>query len=161
MPNPTPDPEHTYTVGRTVRELTERMNGTHTYARAKHHADQVLHPDFGVLARLGEFFKVAAEEARVSGTDEGSELACRFENAADTLTELRDELDDASEELRGLGLPRQLRELGPPERPHWRDRIAHYNATAPKSTAIPTPGADATRRPVPPASPAPSPRRHR
>ncbi|NSC25185.1 hypothetical protein FM076_30120 [Streptomyces albus subsp. chlorinus] len=136
------------------------MTSTHTYARAKHHTDQVLHPDFGALARLGEFFEAAAEEARASGADEGFELACRFEEAAGTLTELRDELDDASEELRGLGLPRQLRELGPPEKPHWRDRVAHYNATAPQSTVAPTPGANAAR-PVPPSSPAPSPRRHR
>lgn len=55
MANPTFDPEDTYTVGRLVRGLTDRMTSTHTYARAQHHTDQVLHPDFGVLARLGEF----------------------------------------------------------------------------------------------------------
>ncbi|MFG3255285.1 hypothetical protein [Streptomyces sp. NPDC048172] len=153
------DPQDNYAAGRRIRDLTVRMTGAHTYARAKHHTDQVLHPDFGVLARLGEFFEAAAEQAQASETDEGWELHYRFMEAADTLTGLREELDDASEELRSLGLPRQLRELGPPEPPHWRDRVAHYNATAPKRPTAPTSDAAATR-PAPPASPAPSPRRH-
>lgn len=154
------DPQDNYAAGRHVRDLTVAMNGVHTYARAKHHTDQVLHPDFGVLARLGEFLEAAADEAQDCKTEEGWELRDRFQEAADTLTSLRDELDDASEELRGLGLPRQLRELGSPEPPHWRDRVAHYNATAPKRPVTPTPGADIAR-PVPPSSSAPAPRRHR
>ncbi|MFG3253313.1 hypothetical protein [Streptomyces sp. NPDC048172] len=153
-------PQDNYAAGRHVRDLTVRMNGAHTYARAKHHTDQVLHPDFGVLARLGEFFEAAAEQARDSETDEGWELHSRFMEAADTLTGLRDELDDASEELRSLGLPRQLRELGPPEPPHWRDRVERYNATAPTRPTAPGPDVIVTR-PAPPVSPAPSPRRHR
>lgn len=161
MPNSFLDPEDTYSVGRLVRGLTDRMTSAHTYARAKHHADQVLRPDFGVLARLGEFFEATAEEARASGIDEGFELACRFEDAAAVLTGLRDELDDASEELRGLGLPRQLRELDPPGKPHWRDRVAHYNATAPKHPAGSTPPVASTARPAPVSSAAPSARRHR
>lgn len=154
------DPQDHYTAGRHVRDMTVALNGVHTYARAKHHTDQVLHPDFGVLTRLGEFFEAAAAQAQDSKTEEGWELRDRFREAADTLTGLRDKLDDASEEMRGLGLPRQLRELGPPKAPHWRDRVAHYNATAPKRPVAPTPGAD-TAHPVRPSSSAPAPRRHR
>lgn len=154
-------PQDHYAAGRHVRDLTVAMNSVHTYARAKHHTDQVLHPDFGVLTRLGEFFEAAAQQAHYSNTAEGRALHDRFREVADTLAGLRDELDDASEEIRSLGLPRQLRELGPSEAPHWRDRVAQYHATAPKHPAAPTSGAGAAA-PVRPSSSAPAPpRRHR
>ncbi len=136
------------------------MLGSHTYDRAKHHADQVLHPDFGVLARLSEFFDAAAEQARASETDDGWELHYRFAEASAALTDLREELDDAREELRGLGLPEQLRELGPPEPPHWRERVTRYNATAPQRSAAPPPTAEPAH-PARPSASAPSSRRHR
>lgn len=160
MPNPLPDPEEKYAAGRQVRDLTVRMLSSHTYARARHHADQVLHQDFGVLARLSEFFEAAAEQAQASETNDGWELHCRFTEAAAALTGLREELDDACEELRGLGMPEQLRALGPPEAPHWRERVARYHATAPQRSTAP-PSTAEPARPTLPSSPAPPSRRHR
>ncbi|MEJ8650611.1 hypothetical protein WKI65_21530 [Streptomyces sp. MS1.AVA.3] len=78
-----------------IRHLTDRMLGADSYARAAYHTEQVLHPDFGVLARLSSFFEAAAEQAQASGSDEGWELHYRFAQAAATLTALGEELADA------------------------------------------------------------------
>ncbi|WP_432141090.1 hypothetical protein [Streptomyces sp. bgisy084] len=144
------DAQDSHSAQLQIRDLTDRMLGADSYVRAEYHADQVLHPDFGVMARLSEFFKAAAEQAQASGSDEGSELHHRFTEAATTLTALGEELADA---------PERLRELGPPK-PHRRDRASHYNATTPKRPITATPTAGCTRS-IPPASPALPPRHHR
>ncbi|MFE0376138.1 hypothetical protein ACFW1M_11220 [Streptomyces inhibens] len=144
------DPQDGHSAGLQIRDLTDRMLGADSYVRAEYHADQVLHPDFGVMARLSEFFEAAAEQAQASGSDEGSELHYRFTVAATTLTALGEELADA---------PERLRELGPPK-PHRRDRVSHYHATTPKRPITATPTARCVRS-TPPASPALPPRHHR
>ncbi|MET7795310.1 hypothetical protein OG528_29690 [Streptomyces platensis] len=144
------DPQDSHSAGLQMRDLTDRMLGADSYVRAEYHADQVLHPDFGVMAQLGEFFEAAAEQAEASGSDEGSELQYRFTEAATRLTALGEELADA---------PERLRELGPPK-PHRRDHVAHYNATTPKRPITATPTAGCARS-TPPASPALPPRHQR
>ncbi|MGW2917735.1 hypothetical protein ACWDBF_07705 [Streptomyces angustmyceticus] len=141
------DPQDSHSAGAQVRQLTDRMLGADSYARAAHHAEQALHPDFGVLARLSEFFEAAAEQAQASDTEEGWELHYQFAEAADTLTALGEQLVDT---------PAELRELGPPEHSRTTDRTADHNATAAKQPVTPTPAA---ARPTPPAYPAPAPRR--
>ncbi|MGX1759905.1 hypothetical protein ACWIG5_23860 [Streptomyces lydicus] len=106
------DPQDNYYAARLIRDLTDQMNGADSYTSAKHDADQVLHPDFGVLARLSDFFEAAAEQAQASESDEGWELHYRFAEAASKLSDVRVDLDDAAEELRGLGpsMPSRTRE---------------------------------------------------
>lgn len=148
------DPEGKRTYGHQILHLTDRLNGAETYEQAAEATEHVLDEADGVLARLGQFFEAAAEEARASGVDEGFELACRFEDAAATLTDLSDELHGASDEMRALG---------PPPEPRWQAQVARYYATAPQR---PHPASPTSAVPGPPAAQvrpehAPQPRHHR
>ncbi|WP_406220721.1 hypothetical protein [Streptomyces decoyicus] len=139
------DPQDNYAAARLIRDLTDQMNGADNYLRAKHDADQILHPDLGVLARLSEFFEAAAEQAQASESDEGWELHYRFADAASTLTDLRDDLDDSAEELRALG---------PSKPPHIHEATTQNRSTSPAPPA-------ASARPASPPHCAQPPRRHR
>ncbi|WP_019546660.1 hypothetical protein [Streptomyces sulphureus] len=155
-PTRTPtDPEGKHTYGHQILHLTDRLNGTETYAQAAEETEHVLNEHDGVLARLGQFFEAAAEQAKSSETDEGFELAYRFEDAFSTLLELSDELHGASDQMRTLGPP--------PVEARWQAQVARYYATAPQR---PGPATPTSAVPGPPAAQvrpehAPQPRQHR
>ncbi|MGY1438130.1 hypothetical protein [Streptomyces reniochalinae] len=148
------DPEGKRTYGHQILHLTDRLTGAETYEQAAEATEHVLDEADGVLPRLSEFFEAAAEEARSSGVEEGFELACRFEDAAATLTDLSDELHGASD---------QMRALGPPPEPRWQAQVARYYAAVPQR---PGPARRTSAVRVPPAAQvrpehAPQPRHHR
>ncbi|MEU5838702.1 hypothetical protein ABZ820_34270 [Streptomyces diacarni] len=148
------DPHGRCTAGHQVLALTDRLGGAETYDEAAEATEHVLDEADGVLTRLGQFFEAAAEECRASGADEGFELACRFEDAAATLTDLSDELHGASD---------QMRSLGPPPDPRWQAQVARYYATTPQRPGPASPTPTMSGPPAPPVRPehAPQPRHHR
>ncbi|MGW1279306.1 hypothetical protein ACWD4V_20485 [Streptomyces tsukubensis] len=97
------DPAGLRVYGQQILRLTDQLNGARSPVEAAEYAEHVLEPDDGVLVRLSEFFEAAVDQAKESGTDEGWEVAYRFEEAAATLITLGEELEDVVEELRGLG----------------------------------------------------------
>ncbi|MGW7516414.1 hypothetical protein ACWGJ2_12555 [Streptomyces sp. NPDC054796] len=152
-PTRTPtDPEGTRTYGHQILHLTDQLNGAETYEEAAEAAEHVLDEADGVLARLGQFFEAAAEQARAAVTDEGFELACRFEDAAATLTDLSDELHGVGDQMRALGPP--------PEEAHWQAQIAHYYATAPQRPGFASPDSAAPAPPATQARPEHTPQPH-
>ncbi|CDR10542.1 hypothetical protein [Streptomyces iranensis] len=117
------DPEGKRTYGHQILALTDQFNAATTYREAAETAEHVLDEADGVLARLGQFFEAAVEKVKESETDEGWELAYKFEDAVATLTSLSDELHDAGD---------QMRDLDPPPAPRWQTQVAHYYASAPQ-----------------------------
>lgn len=71
------------------------------------------------LARLSDFFEVAAVHANTADTPDGWDLGYRFEDAAATLSELRTDLHGADAQLRALHSPR----------PRWQAQAARSQTT--------------------------------
>ncbi|MFE2596042.1 hypothetical protein ACFXCZ_06000 [Streptomyces sp. NPDC059396] len=140
------DPSGARVHGQRVRALTEQLKAADTYDTAASLAEQVLDPIDGVLARLGEFFDAAAEQANAADDEDGLDLGDRFTDAARRLTEISEDLHVADDRLRALG---------PPPEPNWQARLTAYRETAPPqhagapatvltrsaATALPTPSA--------------------
>ncbi|MFF2025067.1 hypothetical protein ACFVW2_25075 [Streptomyces sp. NPDC058171] len=97
------DPGGLRILGQQLLRLTDRLNGAKSPAEAANTTEHVLDPVDGVLVRLSEFFEAAVDQAREPGTDEGWQLADRFETAAATLFALGEGLDGVTTELRALG----------------------------------------------------------
>ncbi|MGW2331585.1 hypothetical protein ACWC5C_38360 [Streptomyces sp. NPDC001700] len=117
------DPVGKRTFGHQILTLTDQLAGATTYDEAAETAEHVLDEADGVLAQLGQFFEAAVEKAKESETDEGWELAYKFEDAGATLTALSDELHDAGD---------RMRDLDPPPAARWQNQVARYYATAPQ-----------------------------
>ncbi|MER6913380.1 hypothetical protein ABT354_17070 [Streptomyces sp. NPDC000594] len=128
------DPSGLRILGQQLLRLTDRLNGAESPAKAADITEHVLDPVDGVLVRLSEFFEAAVDQAREPGTDEGWELADRFETAAATLFALGEGLDGTTTELRALG------EGQPAAAPAWRAQVTDYYATAPARAAAPPSG---------------------
>ncbi|MFE4826774.1 hypothetical protein [Streptomyces sp. NPDC056672] len=140
------DPRGTSMHGQRIRALTEQLKAADTYDTAASLTEEVLDPIDGVLARLGEFFDAAAEQANAADDEDGLDLGDRFTDAARRLTEISEDLHVASDRLRALG---------PPAVPNWQAQLTAYCETAPPqhagapatvltrsaATALPTPSA--------------------
>lgn len=129
------DPEGKRVYGHQILHLTDRLNGAETYDQAAEATDHVLDEADGVLARLGQFFEGAAEQARASETDDGWELAYEFEDAAATLTALSDELHEAGDRMRDLGPPRPPHSQAPTARSFTSALPQSDSAAPPESRA--------------------------
>lgn len=99
------DPTGRYVFGRQVLALTDRLNGTESYAEAAALSDQVLEPHDGLLARIAEFLEAAGEKAKESENDDGYDLGYDFEEAAVEVRRLGEDLHVAVERMRALGSP--------------------------------------------------------
>ncbi|MEW2305387.1 hypothetical protein AB0958_36460 [Streptomyces sp. NPDC006655] len=139
------DPRGTRVYGQQILSLTDRLNGAETYARAADLVEHVVHPDDGVLVRLGQFFEAAATQANVADTDDGWYLSHLCEDTAATLTSLAEDMREAGH---------QMQRLGPPRKRSWQEGVASYNATAPRPRTGATPAAEAPSA-TPPTTPRP------
>lgn len=137
------DPAGNRVVGHSVLTLIDQLNGATTYGTAAGIVDEVLDPDDGVLARLGDFFEAAAVQANAADTDAGWELSHLFEDAAATVRDLGTDLDGASD---------RMRDLGPPAERSWQEGVARYHATAPNRRTAPAAGASDQPTAAPPSA---------
>lgn len=128
------------TLRSAVLHLTDRMNGAPTYADAAETAEEVLHPEHGLLIRLQDFFEAAAEQANAFEDIDGWQLADRFTDSAGELGELTTDLADGADGLRALG----------PPTPSWQPDAAILRPTAaPHSSHRPPPEPSSVSNPSP------------
>ncbi|MEU3975220.1 MULTISPECIES: hypothetical protein [Streptomyces] len=66
---------------------------------------QVLEPDDGVLARLGDFFEAAGEKAKEAEDDDGFDLSYDLAGAAAEIRDLAEVLQAAEARMRALTPP--------------------------------------------------------
>lgn len=147
------DPVGDRLIGHSVLTLVDQLNGTTTYGAAADVVDELLHPDDGVLVRLGDFFEAAAAQANAADTESGWDLSHVFEDAAMTFRELGTDLHPVGD---------RMRDLGPPAQKSWQEGVARYYRTAPNRRAAP--GAAVSDEPAaaPPSTPdSPAHRRNR
>ncbi|MEV3898274.1 hypothetical protein [Streptomyces anulatus] len=91
-----------YTYGDALLALTDRLNGTESYADAAALMHQILDPVNGLLERLDEFFEPAAEKAKDSEEDDGFDLSYDLADAAAEVRTLTQALDTAEARMRTL-----------------------------------------------------------
>lgn len=137
------DPAGDRVIGHSVLTLVDHLNGATTYAAAAGVVDEVLDPDDGVLARLGDFFEAAAVQANAADTEGGWELSYLFEDAAATVREIGTDLHAASD---------RMRDLGPPAKQSWQEGIARYYATASTRRAAPAAATSGESAATPPSA---------
>ncbi|WP_435059124.1 hypothetical protein [Streptomyces sp. bgisy060] len=97
------DPEIRYVYGRALLDLTDRMHAAGTYRQAAALTDQALDAVDGALERLAEFFEAAGEQALAADSDEGHDLREDFDQAAQTLRSVAEDLHAATERMYALG----------------------------------------------------------
>ncbi|MEU0844013.1 hypothetical protein ABZ370_31680 [Streptomyces sp. NPDC005962] len=96
------DPATTYVYGDALLALTDRLNGTQSYAEVAALLDQVLDPANGLLERLGEFFEAAGEKAKEAEQDDGFDLSYDLADAAAEIRDLGEVLHVAEDRMRAL-----------------------------------------------------------
>ncbi|MFJ4918450.1 hypothetical protein [Streptomyces sp. NPDC088725] len=97
----------TYVYGDALLALTDRLNGTESYAETAALLGQVLEPTHGLLERLGEFFEAAGEKAKEAEQDEGFDLSYDLADAAAEMRNLGEVLHVAEDRMRTLTAPPQ------------------------------------------------------
>ncbi|MEW1551634.1 hypothetical protein [Streptomyces tsukubensis] len=148
------DPGGLRIVGQQLLRLTDRLNGAGSPAEAADITEHVLDPVDGALVRLSEFFEAAVEQAREPGTDEGWELADRFETAAATLFALGEGLDGADAELRALGGDEQTAAPATGQALEFQEAARAQSPSLTGRTVAPSPTTPAAARPAATAPPA-------
>ncbi|MFF8918292.1 hypothetical protein ACF08M_34595 [Streptomyces sp. NPDC015032] len=101
----------TYVYGDAVLALTDRLNGTESYAEAAALLGQILEPTDGLLERVGELLEAAGERAKEAAEDDGFDLGYDLADAAAELRNLVETLHVAEDRMRALTAP------PPPHRP--------------------------------------------
>lgn len=101
----------TYVYGDAVLALTDRLNGTESYAEAAALLGQILEPTDGLLERVGELLEAAGEKAKEAEEDDGFDLGCDLADAAADLRNVVENLHVAEDRMRALTAP------PPPHRP--------------------------------------------
>ncbi|MEV7955278.1 hypothetical protein [Streptomyces sp. NPDC088141] len=96
-----------YIYGDALLALTDRLNGTDSYAEAAALLDQILEPAHGLLERLGEFFEAAGEKAKEAEQDDGFDLSYDLADAAPGIRSLGEVLHVAEDRMRALTAPPQ------------------------------------------------------
>lgn len=93
------DPAGTKFVGAAVLDATDLLAAATDPPAACRPLDQVLDPDDGALARIAEFFDVAADKARSAG-EPLSALAHDLDVAADLALQMCERMEKAAEAVR-------------------------------------------------------------
>lgn len=88
--------------GDALLELTDQLNGSDSPIQAAALLRQVLDPDDGVLARLGDLFAAAAEKAKEAAEDDGFDLSHDLADAAVEVRRLGEDLQSAEARMRTL-----------------------------------------------------------
>nr|WP_202514472.1 MULTISPECIES: hypothetical protein [unclassified Streptomyces] len=88
--------------GEALLELTDQLNGSDSPIQAAALLRQVLDPDDGVLARLGDLFEAAAEKAKEAAEDDGFDLSHDLADAAVEVRRLGEDLQSAEARMRTL-----------------------------------------------------------
>ncbi|MFJ1551390.1 hypothetical protein [Streptomyces sp. NPDC088246] len=101
------DGSTTYVYGNALLALTDRLNGTESYAEAAALLGQILEPTHGLLERLGELLEAAGEKAKEAEEDDGFDLSYDLGDAAAEIRNLGETLHVAEDRMRALTAPPQ------------------------------------------------------
>lgn len=96
-----------YVYGDALLALTDRLNGTDSYAEAAALLGQILEPTHGLLERLGELLEAAGEKAKEAEEDDGFDLSYDLADAAAEIRNLGETLHVAEDRMRALTAPPQ------------------------------------------------------
>lgn len=91
-----------YVYGDALRGLTDRLNGAESHVDAAALLHQILEPNEGLLAQLGEFFEAAGEKAKEAEEDDGFDLSYDLADAAAEIRNLSEALQVAENRMRAL-----------------------------------------------------------
>ncbi len=108
-----------YVYGDALLALTDRLNGTESYAEATALLHQILEPTNGLLERLGDFFEAAGEKAKEAEQDDGFDLSYDLAEAAAEIRNLGETLHVAEDRMRALTAtpPARRTSAAPPRTP--------------------------------------------
>ncbi|MEU9189225.1 hypothetical protein AB0D14_32715 [Streptomyces sp. NPDC048484] len=94
--------DRAFVYGDALRALIDRLNGAESPADAAALLHQILEPNNGLLAQLGEFFEAAGEKAREAEEDDGFDLSYDLADAAAEIRNLQEVLHVAEDRMRAL-----------------------------------------------------------